>query len=193
LGDACGQTTNTWNLNANGNWNSAANWNPNTSFPDAIDASARFGSVISANRTITLGQNLTVGTLRFDDNNSYTLSGLNTLTFDVSAGSAAIDVTTASGNGAHTISSGIALSDPLMIAQGSSGSFTISGVVSGMEGITKAGVGNLVLSGANSFSGGVDVECGDTVDWERRCRWHRDAGVERGHDSVGQCDGADLE
>lgn len=82
----------TWNVNANGNWNNNANWTP-AAFPNAIGASGTFGSIITANRTITFGTNVTVGNLSFNDNNRYTIQGANQLTFDVAAGNATLSAT----------------------------------------------------------------------------------------------------
>ena len=43
----------TWNTDAPGDWTTAANWNP-VGFPDGQGDSAIFGSIITANRTVTL-------------------------------------------------------------------------------------------------------------------------------------------
>lgn len=152
----------TWVLNDNGNWNTAANWSPST-VPNAVDAVANFtSSTISANRTITLDVSATVGTIAFDSNFNYLISqgGVNFLTLDVSAGSAQITVTATNGNGSHTLAVPITLNDDLSITQGSSGTFTISGAISGAHSVTKAGSGTLVLSGSNGFSGGLTLQAG---------------------------------
>lgn len=149
----------TWNLDAAGNWNVNGNWSP-AAFPNAVDAAATLGNVITANRTITLGQTITVGTLAFDDNNNYNVAS-NLLVFDVSAGNAALTVTNANGNGAHTISAPIQLNDTLVVTQGSTGALTLSGGLSGPGGLTKEGAGQLNLSGAAStYTGDTRVNSG---------------------------------
>jgi autotransporter-associated beta strand protein len=160
-------TTATWNLNANGNWNVNANWTPAT-FPNAIDDTANFGNVITANRIVSLGvaaQNITVGTLTFDDNNNYTIqSGLagNTLIFDVTAGNASLTLTNVNGSGSHLITCPITLNDTLLMSHSSTASFTISGIMGGTGGLTKTGTGTgaLVLSGANNYGGATSIQSG---------------------------------
>ncbi len=61
------QTTNTWILNANGNWSATANWDPNTNYPDMAGAVAYITNNITANRILTLDTNATVGTLLWGD------------------------------------------------------------------------------------------------------------------------------
>ncbi|MCI0381895.1 MAG: autotransporter domain-containing protein [Chlamydiae bacterium] len=155
----------TWNLNANGNWNVNGNWTAPVIFPNAIDAQANMLNIITANRTVTLGQNITIGIHNFDDNNNYSIaSGANTLFYDVSAGTASLSVTNVNGNGAHTISCGVALNDTLVMSHTTTANFTISGGISGAGGLTKigAGAGALVLSsGANSYLGATLINAGN--------------------------------
>ena len=61
--------------------------------PNAIDASATLGNIITVPRTVTLDIPVTIGTLNLSGSNAYTVSGANALTFDVSAGTAALNVT----------------------------------------------------------------------------------------------------
>ncbi len=147
-----------WNLNANGNWNVAGNWTP-AGFPNAVDATATLGGVITANRTITLGQNIRLGTLAIDSSRNYTVRN-NRLIFDVSAGSAALTVTNLNGNGSHTIRSRLDLNDPLVLSQGSSGPLTISGRITGAGSLTKLGAGTVILTGNNTYAGGTTVSAG---------------------------------
>lgn len=148
----------TWLLNANGNWNAAANWTP-TAVPDGTGATAILGNAITANRVITLGQDITVGTVLIDDNNNYTVTG-NTLTFAPAAGSGSLAVSAVNGNGAHTISSAIALGNGLVVNQGSTGTLTLSGVISGAGGLVKQGAGRLALGAANTYAGPTLIEAG---------------------------------
>jgi autotransporter-associated beta strand protein len=161
--DGHAQMTYTWDVDASRNWNTRANWSPDSGYPNAIDEVASFGGIITANRTVTLRQDTTIGTLNLDDNNNYTIAGKHALTFDVSSGNAAINVTAANGNGAHTISASISLNDPLVISQGSGGDFTISGIISGFQPIIKTGAGLLELSGENLFTGDFVVSGGTVL------------------------------
>jgi len=150
----------TWNLDANGNWSRKQNWNPKVT-PTGVDAAATLGNVITANRTITLNQNVTLGSLTVDDGNNYTLSG-NPLTFSVSTGSAALTINNSNGNGAHTIDSAVTLASRLNISQNSAGTLTLGGIISGAEGITKTGAGILQFTGAsaNTYTGPTTVSGG---------------------------------
>ena len=105
----------TWNLNANGNWGTAANWTP-ASVPNGIGASASLLNVITAPRTVSLNVPVTLGNLTFGGNFAYTIGGTNTLTFDTAAGNATLNV---SGTAAHVISRPIVLNDTLAIDQAS--------------------------------------------------------------------------
>jgi len=150
----------TWTLNNAGNWNVNANWTPAT-FPNAVSDTARFLNAISASRTVTLGQNITIGNLFFDNANAYIITG-NTLTFS-NGGTANINITNTNGNGNHSIASAISLANTVNITHSSTGSFTLSGVISGAGGITKngTGTGSLILSnGLNSYTGATNINEG---------------------------------
>ena len=151
--------TSTWNVNESSTWNTPANWNPET-VPDVASATAAFGSIITAPTTVTLNAPITVGTITIDNANPYIISGTTTdnLTFSTTSGSAAITVTDVNGDGSHVISSPIALSSPLSITQGSTGTLTLSGVISGSESITTAsGSGPVEFSGINTFIGAFEL------------------------------------
>jgi len=60
-------------------WNVNSHWTPAT-FPNLIGDTANLLNAITANRAITLGQNITIGTLNIDSANNYAISG-NTLIF----------------------------------------------------------------------------------------------------------------
>src|SRR5262249_21299823 len=62
-----------WNRDATGNWSVAPTWPPGVR--SGIDSSATFGNIITAARTVTLDTPRTVGTVNFDNANSYTLTG----------------------------------------------------------------------------------------------------------------------
>lgn len=158
-------TNATWIHNANSTWNTNANWSPAT-FPNAIDDTANFLNAITANRVVTLGIPITVGTINFDDNNNYNITA-NTLTLQTSVGNASVSVTNVNGNGADTISSAVSLASNLTMSLGSStiANFTMSGAISGVgTGITKTGTGtgSLVLSsGSNSYTGATNINQGN--------------------------------
>ena len=142
-----------WNFDADENWGTPGNWlglpNP---VPDGVDHIAMFGLPINAARTITVDAPRTVGTLYFNNGNSYTLAGTNGITLDVSAGSARID----SHAGSHTIAVPLVLNDDLLIAVGSvagapgPGVLTLSAPLNApSRSITKNGAGRLDVGPIN--------------------------------------------
>lgn len=159
-------TTYTWTANTTGeNWNTTADWNPNTDYPHVTDDTAVLGSSITSSQTIHLNVSSTVGTINFNNGNNYTIDSTGgTFTFQVSSGSAAINVTNSNGNGAHTISANLSLAQGLVINQASTGTFTLSGTIgeSVASSLTKSGSGTLSLTGNNSsgFSGGLILQAG---------------------------------
>ena len=109
----------TWNFDADATWGEASNWlglpNPANPVPNGVDHIAMFGLTINAARTITVDAPRTVGTLYFNNGNSYTLAGSNSITLDVSSGAARID----SHAGSHTIAVPLVLNDDVLVAVGS--------------------------------------------------------------------------
>ncbi len=177
-GDLVAQT---WNLNSNGTWGTAGNWSPGT-VPNAVDATATLGSVITANRLVTISSPVTVGSLEINDNNRYTVSG-STLTFDVSSGEASMNVAGSGGGSAgHVLNSAISLNDNLAITRATGGNLDINstianngnairvasasvvrldGAISGAGGLTVDGTGTVTMGGAaNSYTGTTTVKNG---------------------------------
>lgn len=122
----------TWNTNASGNWSTAGSW-LNSIVANDASSTANFVFNITGNRTVTLDSNRTINKLVFTDattaSHDWTLarSGTNVLT--LGGTTPTIDVTNRT--------------------------TTISAVLAGGSQITKAGVGTLIVSGANTFSAGL--------------------------------------
>jgi autotransporter-associated beta strand protein len=122
----------TWTNDVDGNWTDVGNWSG--AIADGVGFTAYFtAELATANRTVTLNGNRTIGNITFTDgttsSHDLTLSGANTLTLDVSSGAPTVNVTQAD----RTL--------------------TIGSVVAGSDGLTKSGSGTLALSAANSYSG----------------------------------------
>jgi autotransporter-associated beta strand protein len=136
------QTTFTWTNLAGGSWGTGTNWAGGT-VANGEGNIADFSTLnITANATVTLDGNRTIGTLRFGDattaSNDWTLNvGTPTtsiITLDVPSGLGTIDVT--------------------------SRTVTIGAVVAGTEGLRKTGLGTARLNGANTISGDLVVDGG---------------------------------
>src|SRR5688572_32155756 len=73
-----------WNLTGSGNWATGASWFnettglANNGFPNAADDIAKFTTAATSNPNVSINAiNVTVGTLIFDDDNSYSIGALN--------------------------------------------------------------------------------------------------------------------
>ncbi|MGJ3244036.1 MAG: autotransporter-associated beta strand repeat-containing protein [Opitutales bacterium] len=150
-----------WDQDVSGDWNIDANWSE-PGIPDATGALAQLVD-ITADRTVTLTANRTVGALDItEDTNSYTVTG-NTLIMqrnNSGAGTARLGVT---GNGVHTIASDLQLENDLKLLHQGTGDLTLSGVIAdGSKGdaLVKDGSGTVVLSGTNTYTGSTTIEGG---------------------------------
>ncbi len=139
-----------WNVNADGNWSNAANWQ--NGVPSGTGAVAQFNDVISQPRTVTLDGNRTIGFAQFNSEHAYTIAGGSTLSFDQHEGNAQIGILA----GSHTITANVNLVDTLDInIQDPQSTLSLLGAVSGPGGNVKSSAGNLVLGGNNTFGGDV--------------------------------------
>lgn len=121
-----------WNVNADGNWTNPANWD--RPVPNAVGAGADFLGAIQTPHTVTVDAPITVGLMTFDNANSYTIAGANTLTIDNVTSPATVTVL----NGNHTISAPVHQADTTI--------YTVSNPAA-----------SLTMSGTLTFGGGVDV------------------------------------
>lgn len=167
-------TSGTWTQTAAGgtyDWNNGANWSSNPQFPDANDGIATFGS-ISADQTIRLVPppgplQITIGTITVSSSNAYTFADAgagNVLIFSVSTGSANLTIS----SGSHTYSYSTYLDSNLTITQNSGSPLQLTAVIqqdpmipaSPAFGVTFAGSGTTIVTGANSYTGGTTVQSG---------------------------------
>lgn len=170
-------STYSWNVNSLGNWNDNTKWTLNagpgnaSGFPDAVDDIATFPSIITAQRGIAIpaGVTITVGTINLQDNDRAYLLGnpstaTGTIVFDVSAGSAAINVT---GGAAQNSNEAIViLNDSLVIDSAAGTNFRIFGPIGesgGAKGITKTGTGTVDFRPIPAVPGGAHTYTGTTT------------------------------
>jgi hypothetical protein len=164
----------TWNVDANGNWSTAANWTNGE--PNAVGDAASFVGVITAPRTVTVDGPKTVGSLTFDNAQSYTLDGAGPLTINSNA-AATINVV----SGSHTISAPLTIAAGKTVTKSGAGTLTISGTQTHGAGavlVASAGTTNLnsdagtnlllqanaaVNLGATQHLGGVQIGAGATL------------------------------
>jgi hypothetical protein len=139
----------TWNLDGDGFWNNSANWTG--AFPNSNAVDAFFGNVITADRTITLGQNVTVRSVGFNSNFRYTFATGSELKIDT----AGIGLTQ-SGSGGVTLNSTIRHQKTNTWTGNGTGVVTVnSAFISGAGvGLIKDGTFTLVLNGLNDLEAG---------------------------------------
>ncbi len=130
----------TWVLPGSGNWTDPANWTGGT-LADGAGFTANFNTLNpTADTTVTLNGDRTIGNLVFGDTVPFSAAGWtvtgNILTLD--GGSPIITV------------------NPLGVGK----TATISSILAGTSGLTKSGAGVLVLSGANTLTGGINISQG---------------------------------
>jgi len=132
-----------WIKNGDGNWNTPGNWAG--AIPNGVDKSADFKSAITAAHTITLDVPVTLGTLNLVNSFSYNFAGANAMTFDVTSGSAAINVT----SGSHSITAPVTINDPINLNV--SGGLTLATINNpNSKSITKTGTGSWTVTGAQT-------------------------------------------
>ena len=141
-------------------WNVNSNWSNGTAFPNAPQASAIVNSAIGANQVVDLNQAITVGNLSLGAaGGAFNLANNGgALTFDNTPGAASL-AELAAGKG-DTISTPVTLNSLLNVSNAAVSPLTVSGVISGTNGLTVWGPGALVLAGNNTYSGTTTVAAG---------------------------------
>ncbi|MFI5356642.1 MAG: beta strand repeat-containing protein [Opitutales bacterium] len=154
-------TWNVWKSNSSTSWGTTGDWSAGT-VPNGNSNYAEFGT--GTQGSAVLGANRTLGAIKFDSTGptAYTISGTNTLTFN--NGSYTSYIQQQSSN-LETISASnitIAGTGSLVADVTGTGNLAISSIIGGTgASITKTGTGGkLLLSGANTFTGGVNVNDG---------------------------------
>jgi fibronectin-binding autotransporter adhesin len=155
----------TWLPTGDGDWGTPANWQ-NNYVPNAAGDTASFASA-TANATVSLASDFTVGSMSFSDSNSYTIASTGgTLTFDNGANTA----TVTDYAGTHTISAPVVLNSNTNVTVVNHGdTIAFSGNISGAGSLSIDDLGGggaftvaeVILSGDNSYSGGTIVDSGN--------------------------------
>jgi uncharacterized lipoprotein YddW (UPF0748 family) len=142
-----------WRFDGSESWQNAANWQGPV--PNAVGATANLFRRATGNSTITLASNITLGRLNIDNNAaSYTVGGNAQISFDVTSGSAEIDVVN---RGTHTISTTtVRLLDNLIVDVDRASTLSISSNLTSTVGrtLTKTNDGTLNLAGTINLTSG---------------------------------------
>ena len=151
-----------WNQTGAGVWSvgdpaaTGGNW---TNYKPSVAGDAvLFGAAITAPATITVDSPQSVGFMRFDNLNTYTIgtTGSSNLTMDNGTSNAVITVT----SGSHVIAENVTLASNTSVAPASGTTLTVTGALSGASALQLTDAGTLVLSGANSYTGATIIGAG---------------------------------
>jgi autotransporter-associated beta strand protein len=151
-----------WALTGGGNWSlgdpNATQDNWLNYKPTVAGDAALFGDTITAPSTVAVDTPHIVGYLRFDNANAYTIgaNGSSNLTLNNGASNAVTTVT----SGSHTIAENVLLLSHLDVIPATGTTLTVSGGISGAKNLELNGPGNLVLPGANTYTGTTVVSRG---------------------------------
>lgn len=135
-----------WATNGGGLWSANSNWTAGV--PDSFGAIATFGSALLVpNATVNVDGPKTVGVITFDNANSYTLSG-SAITLNNGSGTPLISQV----NGSHTVAAPIVINAPTTnLAPAFGTTLTLSGNISGVSDLAITDIGDVVLTGTNSY------------------------------------------
>jgi len=117
-------TQHAWNISGSGAWSTSGNWTNSTS-PSGSDVEADFLGAISSNQIITSSIAITLGTLRFQNANTYAISGTGSLSMQATVGWGYIVVQ----QGAQQINVPTTISSSTILSVAAGTSLTFGGAV----------------------------------------------------------------
>jgi fibronectin-binding autotransporter adhesin len=151
---------------ANASWGTANNWSGNALPLFDGSTTITIGSGFASGTTLTLDGTRYINDLVINTSTAFTLSAGTGGTLNLRSG----NITRQNVSGIQTISAGIVLGDPTG-AFAYTGTWNIAGTNSlnitgnitetgGSRGLNKTGVGTVILSGTNTFTGGLTLTAG---------------------------------
>lgn len=160
----------TWKSNGtSGNWSDSTKWVGDPSpVPGGVGSTVTIeGTAVTAQLTVTLDGDRTVGTLNFGGPSSRDITGANTLTFDNGSSPAELRIISGSSGSVRLIDvANIALASSLEINYDISRQLSFqNSTISGSGGITKNGVGtfNFAFNSIGTYLGGFTLNAGTVV------------------------------
>ena len=132
-----------YNVNANSNYSSLTAFTPAGVVPTGADGRVIFGSIITAARTVTIDQDISLTNLTFNNVNAYTLAGTKTISIAGATATPAVSVVL----GNHVISAPVTFVNDTRVDVAASSSLTLSGVVTATgRNLFKQGAGTLSMT-----------------------------------------------
>ncbi|HEX3628556.1 MAG TPA: family 16 glycosylhydrolase [Verrucomicrobiae bacterium] len=147
-----------WTGAASAYWTNSANWVSNQA-PGA-DSDLMFTYQCTGNRNMALGQDISADSLVFlPSTGAFSITDTNTLTL----GAGGIDMSEANNNVMLTVPVNLIEDQTWSVGINNPGNVLMdNGDLSGSATLTKSSFGTLVLNGANSFSGTLNVDTGSS-------------------------------
>jgi hypothetical protein len=141
-----------------GDWHSAYNWTGG--IPNGVDSTASFLSLSTSPQTVFTNIATTVGTMVFDNANTFVVAGVGSLTMDSSSGTAHINVV----QGSHKLNLPLYLNDNTIANVAAGGTLTIADPLTLVGGstLTKTGDGtmNIISTVENVAAASLVVTAG---------------------------------
>jgi hypothetical protein len=158
FGGFTGPTVATWISSTAGDWHNSANWSGGV--PNGVDAEAKFLSAITGTSTVFADTPVTVGTMRFNNANMYHVTGGASLTLEVSAGSALVDVQA----GTHKINLPliIASNTNLAVANGATLKISDPVTVNAGKSVNQSGGGQVLYESTVSVGPSASIQFGNS-------------------------------
>jgi hypothetical protein len=141
-----------WIADGDGVWIVASNWQDSV-VPTGAGSNAILGNTITAPRVVSLIEDQTVGTLRFDADSAYTIEGPAALILNAGSGVSAVQVA----RGSHAITAPVTLTTSTNFDIAATAALDITGdVTSAAVAITKTGAGAMTVNRVRATGLGVN-------------------------------------
>lgn len=150
-----------WLSDSSGDWNVPANWSSGSA-PNGIGAEAQLLDIISAPRTVYSDTAITVGSITFDNANTYVIAGAGSMTVDVASGTGVFNVV----RGNHKINLPLTINDNTTATIPAGASLTIADplTLAGGSTLTASGAGTLTIAApVNNTANASIVSNGGTI------------------------------
>ena len=152
-----------WNVDALGDWNSAANWTPvigEGTIPNSNVERAVFGSAITSPHTVTTDAAVTVKEITFENANTYVIAGAGSVNLASDSSLSTVRVL----QGDHQFQAVVNLSNATDVDVASSSSLAFNNVLN-LAGntLTKTGPGTMTISNDLNTGGGEVVVAGGVL------------------------------
>jgi len=139
----------TWAPDGSGDWQIPGNW-ASGQIPNAIDAQTEFFGAITSAQTVFTNTPVTVGSMNFNNANTYVISGAGSITIQVAAGSGSILVQ----QGTHKVNL------PVRFASNASVTANAGAVLNMADPVTIASSRTVTTSGNVQFNAPLTLETG---------------------------------